>query len=94
MRKTIASTITPMRRRWSPLHVIAGRHFVFRSRTPETRCIYEGPFNKQQGRAILAQLMTFHKENRRRDKTFHPFYICVGLAAFQEKLTEILAKIS
>jgi ferredoxin-nitrite reductase len=43
---------------------------------------------------VLAKLILFYKENRSDGETFHQFYTRVGHAAFQEKLTEILANVS
>ncbi|OXM86325.1 nitrite/sulfite reductase [Paenibacillus rigui] len=40
---------------------------------------------------VLAQLILFYKENRSPEETFNQFVNRVGAAAFQEKLTEILA---
>lgn len=40
---------------------------------------------------VLAQLIEFYKENRSVEESFHQFVERVGAAAFQEKLTEILA---
>lgn len=40
---------------------------------------------------VLKQLIEFYKEQREADDTFHTFVKRVGVPAFQEKLTEILA---
>ncbi|MFC5650495.1 nitrite/sulfite reductase [Paenibacillus solisilvae] len=40
---------------------------------------------------VLAQLITFYKEERQAGETFHQFVLRVGVPAFQEKLTAILA---
>lgn len=41
--------------------------------------------------SVLAQLILFYKENRSAEETFHQFVGRVGVPAFQEKLTQILA---
>ena len=41
--------------------------------------------------AVLSQLIVFYKENREADETIHQYVNRVGVPAFQEKLTEILA---
>ncbi|MBB3114219.1 ferredoxin-nitrite reductase [Paenibacillus phyllosphaerae] len=40
---------------------------------------------------VLAQLINFYKENRENGETFHHYVKRVGVPAFQEKLTSILA---
>jgi ferredoxin-nitrite reductase len=40
---------------------------------------------------VLAQLITFYKEDRQAGETFHQFVLRVGVPAFQERLTAILA---
>jgi ferredoxin-nitrite reductase len=40
---------------------------------------------------VLSQLVHFYKENRNEGETFHQYVNRVGVPAFQEKLTEILA---
>ncbi|WP_281882948.1 nitrite/sulfite reductase [Paenibacillus sp. YYML68] len=56
--------------------------------------VLKGRVKGDQVGPVLEQLILYYKENRGPEETFHQFVGRVGVPAFQEKLTSILAEIA
>ncbi|WP_152395485.1 nitrite/sulfite reductase [Paenibacillus guangzhouensis] len=58
---------------------------------PKFNQVLKGRVKGDDVGSVLQRLILFYKENREAEETFHQYVNRVGVPAFQEKLTEILA---